>query len=199
MSRKALIVIAIIGFVVIIAAAVLIFGKKELSTQTETQNSVGVATSTLSNGWQLIKSESLGLSVTVPPAWRVGHVNGNIEAILGDGENQELGIGAELIVYAYDNPSSLTPEDWLKQKGITSLSRMTRNGVEGISYEAKTIEKFYRDGKYQSRIVENTYALGNIFLSQGKIIEVTCALSGPNYKTMIPACGEIVNSLQFIQ
>jgi len=199
MSKKALIITAVIGFVVIVAGVIFIFGKKGSSTQTGIQNTEEVAISILPNGWQSVTSELLGISVEVPPIWRVGYINGNIEAIFGDGENQGLSVGAGLIVYGYDNPNSLTPENWLKEKGITSFSRITRNGVEGISYEAKTVEKYYKDGKYRSRVLEDTYALGNIFLSQGKIIEATCALSGPNYKTMIPTCEEIVKSLQFMQ
>ncbi len=87
----------------------------------------------------------------------------------------------------------------IKKKGINNFSRATKNGREGVSYETKVREKYYSGGRSQSRPIENTYILGNIFPNKGKIIEATCALSGPNYKTMIPTCEEIIKSLQFIQ
>ena len=197
MSRKALIITAAIGFVIVITGIIFIFGRKGPSTQTGTQNTEEIAISILPNGWQFVASKPLGISIGVPPVWKVGRISGNIEAILGDGENQELGIGAELIIYSYDNPRRLTPDKWAQEKGTNSPSIIIKNGIEGVSYTAKAVEKYYRDNKYQSKVLDDTYIVGNIFSRENKIIEATCALSGPNYKTMIPTCEEIVKSLQF--
>lgn len=197
MGRKALLIAGVIGLVVIIAGLILFFGRRESAPQTEQQNTEGITVSTSPNSWQIVTSGPLGLSVEVPPAWWVDHVDGDIEAILGDSESQSLGVGAEFVIYSYENPDNLTPEDWLKQEDISGFSKIIKNGKEGVSYETKIIEKYYSNGRPQSRFIDDSYLLVNIFFADAKIIEVNCTLSGPNYKTMIPTCEKIIGSLQF--
>lgn len=194
MSRKALIVVAVIGLVVVITGLIFFFGKKTLETSPEAQEVTITQPSELS-GWRLINHQSFELTVAVPPAWEVvvfDEPEGGKGSIRADYLSE--GVSASMFVNRYktsDMPSAVI----IRERRATNRKNIERNSVIGISYETKETQGDYPEGDF----IENSYILVNQYSLDDETVEVSCHLLGSNYRTLISTCQGIFNSIQFTQ
>jgi hypothetical protein len=191
MKRKALIVAGIILLLIISMLATSLTGRKDSQEENQTAEAEIVTLSQLPNGWRLVKHPVYGVSLELPPAWGITvfeNGKGKIEgSFLG------AGVGAVININREDNVDGLTPEGLLNQNKNNQAAEITQNSVKGVSYVTKLGSEDLPGFINDSYLLVNDYFLGD------EILNISCSLSGPNYKLMIPTCEKIVKSLQFIQ
>ncbi len=189
MSRKALVITAAIGFVIIITGAIFIFGRKGPSTKTGTQDNKEITISTLPGGWRLVESPAYNISFKIPSAWKITVLEngrGKIEAVfLGAGVNAVVDVVKE------DNMDGLTSEELLGQNKDNQATEVNQDSIRGVSYVTKV------GSEHNTGFISDSYLLSNKYFPGNQILNASCSLSGPNYKTMIPTCEEIIGSSKF--
>lgn len=191
MSKKALIIAAAIGFVIVITGIIFTFGQKESSIQTGTQNAEEITVSILPNGWREVRHPAYGISLEVPLAWKITILEngrGKIEAaLLG------AGVSAVVDVFREENTKGSTPEKLLSENKNNRATEISKGSIRGASYVTKL------GSEHINGFINDSYLLSAKYFLDNQILNVSCSLSGPNYKTMIPTCEKIVESLQFIE
>lgn len=193
MSKRALIIAAVIGLAIIIAGAIFLVRSRQEPPQpeTQTQDLVTVFPSTETGGWRLIRHPVFGITFKFPPAWKItvfDNGKGRVEGVFfGEGINVIVNIDRQ------DNTERLTPEELLSQIQSLPTSEISRGTIKGVGYVTKA------GSEDTPELIEESYVLINKYFIDDRILDISCSLSGPNYRTMIPTCEEIAESLQFIQ
>ena len=193
MSKRTLIVIVVIGLLIIIAGAIFLLrsGQESPQGETEPQNLVTVSPPTETGGWRLIRHPVFGITFRLPPGWEIRLFEdgrGRIEGVFfGEGINAIVNIDRQ------DNTERLTPEKLLSQIQSFPASEISRGTVKGVSYVTKA------GSEDTPELIGESYVLINKYFIDDRILDISCSLSGPNYRTMIPTCEKITESLQFIQ
>ncbi|MBI2506527.1 MAG: hypothetical protein HYW00_00050 [Candidatus Colwellbacteria bacterium] len=199
MTRRALIVLAVTGMVVIIAGTIFFIRSRQTPppTQTETQpqDLVTVSRPSELSDWQLIDHIPFHLTITAPSAWQIT-VFDNPQGGKGSFRADYLGEGvsASLFVNRY-RTSDTPPATIIEGNRAVNYKNIDRNGVPGVSYETRETKGDQPEGDF----IENSYIRVNKYLLGDETVETSCHLLGVNYRTLIPTCAEIVESLQFIQ
>ena len=193
MSKRTLIVIVVIGLLIIIAGAIFLLrsGQESPQKETEFQDSVTVSPPTETGGWRLIRHPVFGINLELPSGWEIRlfeNGKGRIEGVFfGEGINAIVNIDRQ------DNTERLTPERLLSQIQDLPASEISRGTIKGVSYVTKA------GSEDTPELIRESYVLINKYFIDDRILDISCSLSGPNYRTMIPTCEGIAGSLQFIQ
>lgn len=177
-----------------VIAGVILFVRSRQSppqTKTQTQDLVTVSPPTETGGWQLVRHPIFNISFKLPPAWKITVFdNGK-----GRTEGDFFGVGATAVINIdqKSNPTGLNPDKFIEENKKLNPFRVNRGLIQGIGYVTK------ETAEDDPGPVEDSYFLVNQYFISDKVLAVSCGLSGPNYKTMIPTCEEITKSLQFNQ
>jgi hypothetical protein len=190
MSRKVFI-IAIIVLVAIIVSAILIFRGKESPTPKQVSEE-RVDISRLPENWQLIKNTKYHYSLRIPPSWEARLIGDDIAANFKTDTFK-----ADVVVNAYSNPENTNLQEWVESSKPSKVSEINKEGFQGLRYVGQELAEGYTGKEMRIGAIAESYAVGNIFKIENRIVDVRCSISGPNYKTMIPTCERIVESLQF--
>lgn len=148
-----------------------------------------VKLSQLPNGWRLVEHPVYGISLEIPSAWEI--------TILDNGKGKigaaflDAGVGAIVDAIREDNISGITPEGLLAGNKMNQAREINQGSVRGVNYVTKV------GSDDETGFLEDSYFLSGKYFLDDRILSVSCSLSGPNYKTMIPTCERVVGSLQF--
>lgn len=189
MSKKAL----IIGSAVFLLAILVLVGwlatRGGISDENKTTKTETVQLSQLPGGWRLIEHPAYGIALEIPSAWEITVLEGG----KGEASAVFLGPGVSAVVSAFkeENVEGLTPEKLLDEKRNNQAKEISKGSMRGVSYVTK-LGSEHIDG-----FISDSYLLSLKYFLNSQILDISCSLSGPNYKTMIPTCEEILNSLQF--
>ncbi len=190
MKKRALIIAGVILLTTVIVGVILIVRSGPSPEEGKPVEGDKVVVSQAPSGWKLIKHPVFGTTFELPPAWKITvfeNGRGRLEGRF-DGE----GITAVVNVNRQDNLSRLTPEEMIKDGSLKAVP-IIRNSITGASYTTKVT------ADDSPGFIENSYLLANRYFPADKLLDVSCGLSGSNYKTMILTCELILKSLQFIQ
>jgi len=190
MSRKVFI-IAIIVLIVIIVSAILIFRGKESPTPKQVSEE-RVDISRLPENWQLIKNTKYHYSLRIPPSWEARLIGDDIAANFKTDTFK-----ADVVVNAYSNPENTNLQEWVESSKPSKVSEINKEGFQGLRYVGQELAEGYTGKEMRIGAIAESYAVGNIFKIENRIVDIRCSIIGPNYKTMIPTCERIVESLQF--
>lgn len=196
MSKKALIVAVVIGLVVIITGLILLNrSQEEPSSQSEDQaGQERVNISRLPNGWQLIENTKFHYAFEIPPNWEAQLIGDDIEA----GFRADT-FRADILVNGYSNPENIGLREWIESSKPSEVTEIKKERMKGLKYVGRELVEDFENSEIQLAIMNESYILGNIFQIQDKVVDIRCSISGVNYRTMIPTCERIVESLQFIE
>lgn len=195
MSRKALIILVIIGLAIVIAGASFFVRSWQSPSQTETQSQylVTISPPTTTGGWQVVHHPIFNITFKLPPAWKITVFD------KGRGETSGFfsgeGFDAVVNVSRQDNLTGATSVKLLSEN--KSFFKVSRGATEGIGYAAQITREAPESNVNEAGGIPNSYVLTNQYFVDGKILEISCNLLGPNYKTMTPTCEEIMKSLEF--
>jgi hypothetical protein len=195
MSRRTLVVVAVVGLITLITGIVFVLrsGENDKIVSGEGENGELIV-SRLPTSWQLIENTKLKYAFEVPPSWEVQLVVEDIEASF-----KTDALRAEVSAYGYPNLDNVSLEEWVKSKNPTEISRAIEGQREGLRYITRETVESYESGELQSVTINESYVLGTLFQLKDKIFDIRCSVVGAEYRSMIPTCEEIVKSLQFTQ
>ncbi|MDP3991604.1 MAG: hypothetical protein Q8P66_01730 [Candidatus Colwellbacteria bacterium] len=195
MNRRTLAVIVVIGLVTLIAGMVFVLRLDENDkTVSDGREGGELIVSRLPTSWQLIENTKLKYAFEVPPSWEVQLVVEDVEARF-----KTDAVRAEVTAYGYSNLDNVSLEEWIKSVNPTEVSRTIKEQRDGLKYITRETAESYEGGELRSITIDESYVLGILFQVKDKILDIRCSVAGPEYRSMILTCEEIVKSLQFIQ
>lgn len=193
MSKKVLLVVSVIGLTVIIAGVIFISDRGRTPALNENQaDQERVNISRLPSGWQLVENTKFHYTFEIPPSWEIQLIGDDVEA----GFRADT-FRVDVLVNGYSNPENIDLIKWVESSKPNEISEVIKGEIKGLRYVGRELVEGYEDGEIQLATINESYVLGNIFQIQDKVVDIRCSISGPNYRTMIPTCEEIVESLQF--
>ncbi len=200
MGKKALILTTVIGLAIVIAGTIFFLRSRQSSSQTEapgnqSQELAVVSSSGETGGWQIVRHPIFHITFKLPPAWKITVFDKGRGEISGVFPGE--GFDAVVNVSRQDNLTGVTSEKLLSEN--KNFFKVSREAIEGVGYIAQITSEAPESNINETGGIPNSHVLVNQYFVNGKILEISCSLLGPNYKTMIPTCEEIINSLQFVQ
>lgn len=195
MSKKALVIVVVVGLTVVITGLILFLSRDDELPLIEDQVSEEKINLTrLPNNWQLIENTKFRYAFEIPPSWKAQLIGDDVEASF-----RTDAFEAVVSVNGYSNPGVTELQKWIEQSEPSEMTEITKGNMQGLRYVGRELVESYEGNEIRLKAINESYLLGNIFKAQGQIIDIRCSVTGPNYKTMIPTCEEIVESFRFIE
>jgi len=159
------------------------------------------------NNWETIDHPGYEISFKVPVTWDVGTLESGRERISGSFNGGDTMVYLDINLITTNNPSQ---QNLFNRALPFAGEKIKQGGLIGVLYAGKVIDEGGGEewptqengGAGQNapeiKFLENSYFQERTFIVDSGIIDTKCITLGPDYKSYISVCNDILSSVKHI-